>query len=140
MDINQLHSLVHRKSIILATISADQIVCTNLPKEKYPEITEDLILTGCHCILTETITDKERAGIIDVMKDVYVTDRKYRLPACVDERATPYQVEGVFSIWHLALEHDDMYMNYGIYANGLLVETTSKRMISQYSGMKLIEN
>lgn len=111
-----------------------------LTQEKYPEITEDLILTGCHCILTETITDEERAGIIDVMKDVYVTDRKYRLPACVDERATPYQVEGVFSIWHLALEHDDMYMNYGIYANGLLVETTSKRMISQYSGMKLIEN
>jgi hypothetical protein len=110
-----------------------------LTQDAYPEITEDLILTGCHCILTETITDEERAGIIDVMKNVYVTDRKYRLPACVDERATPYEVEGVFSIWHLALEHEDEYMNYGIYANGLLVETTSKRMISQYSGMKLIE-
>ena len=111
-----------------------------LTQEKYPEITEDLILTGCHCILTETISDEERAGIVDVMKNVYVTDRKYRLPACVDERAIPYRVEGVFPIWHLALEHEDMYMNYGIYANGLLVESTSKRMISQYSGMKLIEN
>jgi len=29
-------------------------------------------------------------------------------------------------------------MNYGIYANGLLVETTSKRMLRDLSGMDLL--
>ena len=111
-----------------------------LTQEKYPELTEDLFLTGCHCILKDNITWKEHDDIKCFMKDIYKTDEKIRIPACLDERAIPYQVEGVFPIWHLALEHEDMYMNYGIYANGLLVESTSKRMISEYSGMKLIEN
>jgi hypothetical protein len=70
--------------------------------------------------------------------ETYVTDKHYRLIACADARAEPYAVEGLFNIWHLALEHDDQYMNYGIYANGLLVETTSKRMLRDLSGMDLV--
>jgi len=30
-------------------------------------------------------------------------------------------------------------MNYGVFANGLLVETTSKRFMKELSGMELIE-
>jgi len=37
------------------------------------------------------------------------------------------------------LENEDYYMNYGVLANGLLVETTSKRFMKELSGMKLIE-
>jgi len=37
----------------------------------------------------------------------------------------------------LALENNDYYMNYGIFANGLLVETTSKRYIKELSNMTL---
>jgi len=29
-------------------------------------------------------------------------------------------------------------MNYGIYANGLLVESASKRMMGEISGMKMV--
>ena len=68
-----------------------------------------------------------------------VTDYKYRLLACLDERAKPYLEEGVFNIWHIALDHGNYYMNYGIYANGLLVETCSKRILKEFSGMVLIE-
>jgi hypothetical protein len=58
------------------------------------------------------------------MGRIFVTDSKYRLIACVDEQAEPLASEGVFSIWHLALENEDDKMNYGIYVNGgLLVET-----------------
>ena len=38
-----------------------------------------------------------------------------------------------------ALENDNYYMNYGIYANGLLVETCSKRYLKELSNMTLIE-
>jgi hypothetical protein len=42
-------------------------------------------------------------------------------------------------IYHIALENEDYYMNYGIYANGLLVETCSKRYLSELSDMVMIE-
>jgi len=63
--------------------------------------------------------------------DEYITENKYRLPACVDERTTVYEVSGDHTIYHFALENDDYYMNYGVYANGLLVESTSKRFINE---------
>ena len=110
--------------------------CTS---DNYPEITEELIITGCHCILVDKfVSNEQRAKVIDVNGNIYVTDRKYRIPACVDDRAKPYEIEGIFRIWHLALESNDYYINYGIYSNGIHVETTSKRMLKEYSGMKLI--
>jgi hypothetical protein len=107
-------------------------------KDKYPGITEDLILTGYHSILVKHITDKQRE-LINTVTPIYVTDRHYRLPAWVDERAIPYDIQGDFTIWHLALENDDYYMNYGIYANGLLVESCSKRYLKEIANMELIE-
>ena len=109
------------------------------PKKNYPALDDDLIITGCHSILVQTLTDQERADVIEVQNATFVTDHLYRLPACVDHRSDPFEQEGLFTIWHLALEHDDPYVNYGIFANGLLVETTSKRMMMERSGMDLIE-
>ena len=106
----------------------------------YPELIEDLVLTGAHSILVTQFKDKnEEAESIRVNGDLYVTDGKGRLPACVDERATVYETAGSYMIYHLALEHDNYYMNYGVYANGLLVETCSKRYMKELSGMKLLE-
>jgi hypothetical protein len=109
-------------------------------KRNYPEMTnDDLILTGCHCILVDDFkNDEEREKTIAVNRKIYITDDKYRLPACVDERAKIYEKSGVFTIYHLALENDDYYMNYGIYANGLLVETSSKRYLRELSNMELL--
>ena len=111
-------------------------VCTN---KEYSEIFEDLIITGCHSILIDKFkNDDEKEKTYIVLGANYVTDGKYRLPACVDERAKPYEKEGNHTIYHLALEHDDYYMNYGIYANGLVVETCSKRYLKELSNMTLI--
>ena len=106
-------------------------------QKQYPELTEDLILTGCHSILVKEITQRHREETYELLGDIFVTDEHYRLLACIDERATPYEEEGVFTIWHFALEHEHIRANYGVYANGLLVETSSKRMMSEYSGMEL---
>jgi hypothetical protein len=109
-------------------------------KKNYPELFEDLIITGCHSILVGDITEEQRAKSIEYNNDIYITENRYRLIACLDDRAEPYEVEGEHPIWHLALENDDIYMNYGIFANGLLVETASKRMMKEYSGMELLES
>ena len=109
-------------------------------RRNYPEMTEDeLILTGCHCILVDDFkNDAEREKTIEVNRKIYITDGKYRLPACVDERAKIYEKTGTFLIYHLALEHEDYYMNYGVYANGLLVETSSRRYLKELSNMVLL--
>jgi surface protein len=107
-------------------------------QDKYPELTEDLIITGCHSILVNNlVTHKKIEEIKKVLGGVYFTDDKLRMPACLDEKASVYGVKGNFTIYHIALENDDYYMNYGVYANGLLVETCSKRYLKELSNMVL---
>lgn len=65
-----------------------------------------------------------------VLGGIFVTDGKYRLPAV-------WIHEPKFTLYHLALENDNYYMNYGIYAQGLLVDTCSRRYIKELSGMDL---
>jgi hypothetical protein len=107
-------------------------------KDRYPELTSDLYITGCHSILVSSFTEEQRKKTIELMKFTYVTDGKYRLMACVDEKAEPWQSEGLYTIWHFALEHENYYANYGVYANGgLVVETCSKRFMKELSNLTL---
>jgi hypothetical protein len=104
----------------------------------YHELKEDLYITGCHSILVDTLSDSQKEETIKHLGQTFVTDGKYRLMACIDERAKPWNLEGRFTIWHLALENADPKMNYGIYVNGgLLVETTSINFLKNRSNMEL---
>jgi len=107
--------------------------------EKYPELKSDLFLTGGHSILVQAITGDQRTNIIDYLDRLYITEGHYRLPAFLDERADPLASEGTFPVWHFALEHDNICMNYGVYANGLLVETCPINYLKNISNMTLIE-
>ena len=108
-----------------------------LPKRNYPELKEDLIITGNHSILVDTLSKEEEKMTIELAKRIYITTDKYRLMAHVDQRAEPYVNPGFHEVWHLALENDNYICNYGVYANGLPAETCSLRMITEYSGMEL---
>jgi hypothetical protein len=104
--------------------------------ENFPEVFEDLMITGCHCILVDKYKNEKESEDSKIINNTvdegnYLTENMYRLPACVDERTTVYEVAGVHNIYHFALENDDYYMNYGVYANGLLVESTSKRFMDK---------
>jgi len=111
----------------------------NLPKNKYHDLTEDLVLTGCHSILVDILTEEQEKATIANYSWCYVTDNKYRLETYLDPKADPYPKEGTFTIYHLALENENYYSNYGIWANGLLVESCSKRYLTELSGMEFIE-
>uniref|UniRef100_A0A6C0D8P6 Uncharacterized protein n=1 Tax=viral metagenome TaxID=1070528 RepID=A0A6C0D8P6_9ZZZZ len=105
----------------------------------YPELNGDLFITGGHSILVDVLSDKEREETIKQIGKIYVTSDKYRLIAAIDERTEPWKSEGTYNIWHIALENDDYFSNYGIYANGLLVESCSKRYLKELSNMTIIE-
>jgi hypothetical protein len=128
----QMHHLCNSERI------KDQLyVCR---ADQYPELTDDLVITGCHSVLVDRFVDQEqRSAVSDLLGKIYLTDGKARLPACIDKRATVYEKAGHYTIYHIALDHDDIYMNYGVYANGLLVETCSKRYLKELSNMELIE-
>ena len=105
-----------------------------------PNLFEDLILTGCHSVLVDEFTSPEqREKTLQILGDIYVTDDKYRLPACLDEEnAKVFETPGEYTIYHFALENADYYMNYGVFANGLLVESSSKRYMRECSQMTLM--
>jgi hypothetical protein len=107
-------------------------------QENYPELNEDLVITGCHAILVDDFKEGQREKTVNKFGRVFVTDKKYRLIAEFDERAIPYKYEGNFNIYHIALENESYYGNYGIFANGLLVESCSKRYLKEISKMTLL--
>ena len=105
----------------------------------YPELTEDLVITGCHSILVDWLTQEQGSQIMKEYGLIFETDGKPRLMAYLDEKAQPFEEEGNFTIYHLALENENYIGNYGIYANGLLVESCSKRYLKELSNMEIVE-
>ena len=106
--------------------------------DKYPTLTEPLYITGCHSILVDELTAKQREETMKVYNKVFATDKKYRLEAYLDERAEPWSEKGEFTVWHVSLEHENDVCNYGIYANGLLVESISNRAITASKTLTLV--
>jgi hypothetical protein len=104
-----------------------------------PTIFEPLHITGEHCTLHRNISAEKRKLITEHMGDVYITEEFYRIPAHLDDRAEPYEgLDEPATIWHFALENEYDTYNYGVYANGLLVESSSIRSLLEKSGMNLI--
>ena len=103
-----------------------------------PALFQDLYITGNHCVLVEEFpTEATKKSVEAHMGEIYKTEGFYRLPACLDQRAEPFVEPGAHKIWHFALESDDIYENFGVYANGLLVETSSIRYMTELSKMTL---
>jgi hypothetical protein len=93
---------------------------------EYPQLLKELYITGAHSILVGKLTEKQKARIIQDYGKVFATDLFDRLPAYIDERAKVHDESGKYTIYHLALENENNFTNYGIFANGLLVESLSK--------------
>jgi len=105
---------------------------------KYPALTDDLYITGCHSILVDSMTDEQKEKTKEQLGQIFITENKYRLMAYLDERAEPWNSEGTYTVWHMALENEDVRMNYGVWSNGLLVETCSINYMKNWSDMTLI--
>jgi hypothetical protein len=135
----KINTIGHRDINNVMTIGRTKFQLYKCSQLQYPEIIEPLIITGCHSILVNNfVSHEQKIKTIEASGDIYITDNMYRLPVFLDDRATLYESEGVFTIYHIALENDDYYMNYGIYANGLLVESCSKRQLIESNDMTIM--
>lgn len=97
-----------------------------LPKNE--TMTKDLIVTGGHSILVDTMTEKENAKNLEFFGgNKFEIDSKHLLLASASSKFTPLQDTNVHTYYHFILENDgDDNVRYGVWANGVLTETPSK--------------
>jgi hypothetical protein len=136
-----LHMIGTRKIIHKATNERIKDQLYRCSSSEYSNVFGELVVTGCHSILVKKFFSQEqREKTMEYNNGrVFITDNHYRLPAFLDDRASVYEPAGTYNIYHFALENADYYMNYGVYANGLLVETCSQRYLKEIANMTLIE-
>jgi len=136
-----LHMIGTRKIIHKATNERIKDQLYRCSSSEYSNVFGELVLTGCHSILVKKFfSQKQREKTMEHNKGrIFITDDHYRLPAFLDDRASVYEPAGTYNIYHFALENADYYMNYGVYANGLLVETCSQRYLKEIANMSLVE-
>jgi hypothetical protein len=83
-------------------------------------------------MLYDTISEREEEAmnnLLDTYNDKFEInisnkiDDKYKLIAYYDNNFMEVRKDIVVSIYHLVLENENKYINYGIYANGVLTES-----------------
>jgi hypothetical protein len=95
---------------------------------------EDLIVTGGHSILVDSLSDADLAkykemGIPDFANETI--DNKHLVLSCVSDQFTPMQDNSMYNYYHLLLENnDDEEERFGIWANGVLTETPNEKTVA----------
>lgn len=120
-----------------------------LSKKRFPELglTEDLYITGSHALLHDSLNESEVILMKKVIqmaatsfKSIYNAkiEDKYKLLAYHDERFEEIMMNAVFEIYHIVLENEDENFNYGIYANGILAESTDEITLMRMKGFEKV--
>ena len=106
--------------------------------KKQGNMTADLEMTGLHCVLVDK-NDKKYADDIKrqggLNKEKYFIDGKFRLRARESHEFQQMEAKQ-YTIFSFALE-DEEQQQYGIWANGALVETTSRKMMEASKMIKI---
>ena len=105
------------------------------------ELFEDLYITGSHAMLYDNISEREDEAMNNLLDtynskfDIQISnkiDGKYKLIAYYDNTFVEVKQDIVVSIYHLVLENENKYINYGIYANGVLTESIDEVNLLRY--------
>jgi hypothetical protein len=98
-----------------------------LPKSA--DMIDDLFVTGAHSILVDSLSEKEKEGMLAIYG---TTDRKIDdktlVLSWVSDNFEAVDDNTDYTYYHLVLEHDnDHEKRYGIWANGVLTESQSEK-------------
>jgi hypothetical protein len=110
-----------------------------LNKKDFPELKEDLIITGGHPLLVDKndLDEETKKKLLDMDVPI-ITEDKYRVFAFIHPKAELWNDEGMKEVFDIVLENEDPHRNYGIYVNGILTESMDEHFFLNYSGMKEI--
>jgi hypothetical protein len=99
----------------------------------YPK--ENLILTGGHSVLLDEVSGTQLERIKESFGNIFFTEGKIRLMAMDDDEAEPYLKKGPFPIYNFVLEAPNDHTNYGVFANGKLVESSFPYWVKKMNAM-----
>jgi hypothetical protein len=96
-----------------------------MPKNE--NMTKDLIVTGGHSMLVDSMTDDERVKNSAYFKNITPKiDDKQLLLAAASDTFTALENNNEYTFYNFSLENEgDDEARYGVWANGVLVETPS---------------
>jgi len=84
----------------------------------------------------EAMSEEQRETLKSMMRSYndYQTMHldKFKLIAYYNKDFEEVNIEKVFNIYHIVLENVNKYENYGIYANGILAESTSEASLQRF--------
>ena len=116
-----------------------------MKKETNNKLIKDLYVTGSHAILKDKLSEVENNKMSRLLEKIKenkynkMLDGKHKVIACFDNNFEQYNEQGYFNIYHIVLENNgDVEKNYGIYANGLLVESTNEKTMKKDIDIELI--
>lgn len=100
---------------------------------------EDLIVTGGHAILVDKISEDEKKKFVKLCLQDYKDkiDDKYLLLASVCENFIAIQDKDLYTYYHFVLESNYEDQRFGVWANGILSESTQKSTFLK-SGMQCL--
>jgi hypothetical protein len=86
----------------------------------------DLVITGGHGVLCDNISPKETEALSQIYKgNIFKVDEKYLVFSNQSRFFKSLSNKNNYTYYHIVLESDgDDYRRFGIWANGLLTETT----------------
>jgi len=87
--------------------------------------TKELYLTNGHSILVDKLSNDEINKSYKYWNEIKKIEDKYLLLNCVNDNIEKIYNNKIYEIYHLVLESNEEYKQYGIYANGILSESMS---------------
>ena len=110
-----------------------------LNKKDFPELLEDLFITGGHPLLVDDkdLDEETKKKLLDMVDygTPIITEGKYRVFAMIHPKAELWNEEGNYEIFDIVLENNDLNKNYGIWVNGILTESMDEYFFLNESGM-----
>lgn len=103
-------------------------------KNDFNNLTDDVIITGGHSILKDTLDTKEKEKIKNIKGNIVKIHDKYCLMSCLDASAKKIVMDPnkEYTVYQLVLNSKNPHKQFGIYANGLLCETMPIYFYNKY--------
>ena len=99
-----------------------------MEKTNENELLEDLIITGWHCILVDDLKECKEENDTIFGKETPKIDDKQMLLACVSKDFKKMDNKNIYTYYHFILESNNDEERFGVWANGILSETPSKKL------------
>jgi hypothetical protein len=94
---------------------------------------EDLFITGWHSLLVDDLGEHKLENDAKFAKETPKIEDKHLLLAGVSNDFTKVETTEEFTYYHFVLESDDVEQQFGVWANGILSESTSEKNFLEHS-------